>query len=301
MSVPHIFLFVKPQVKNIMTAEKNGKVYFSNIAGIQVRYRIRGEGPPLFFVHGLLGNIEQEDLMAGGKARLAEKYTVIHYDGRGRGQTEPGSFDTKHYTWEGLAEDLWALMRHVGVDRARFVGGSQGAAVVLAIAVRHPESVEAIVLHNPPEVRQLEQKYIRGMLDYADYIEENGMDVVTDLILSLPPNDRLRVTHPELIAAYDSIMRAQDARVVAAATRGTVCSEPMTRAQLQKIAAPALVISSEGDGLHPTELARFLLESIPKAEGLLGDSLTYFSENPDMVPKRIMDFLAKVDGTKWEL
>jgi pimeloyl-ACP methyl ester carboxylesterase len=171
---------------------------------------------------------------------------------------------------------------------------------VLALAISRPEAVAAMVLHNPPEVRELDRKYVAGMLDYANYIEREGMDAVTDLILNLPPNDQLRKTHPRLIESYDKIMRAQNARVVAAATRGTACSAPMTKEQLNAIKAPTLIISSEGDGLHPSELARFLLDSVPNSEGLLGDSLTYFSDNPDAVPQRIMEFLSKVDGVSWD-
>jgi len=283
-----------------MKADVNREMRFATVGGIKTRYRIRGEGFPLIFVHGLMGSIEQEDTFAGEKARLTENYMVVHYDCRGRGKTDAGSYETRHYTWEGQAEDLWALMQHLGIERAHLIGGSQGAAVVPALAIRQPQAVASMVLHNPPEVRALDQEYISGILDYADFIEREGMDAVTELILKLPPNDTLAKTHPRLIAHYDGVMRSQDARVIAAATRAIVSSAPMTKEELNVINAPTLIIASEGDGLHPTDVGRFLKECLPDARELFGPTITYFGDNPNLASGRILDFYTEIDGIKWD-
>jgi len=283
-----------------MKAETNGKTQFAEVAGIKTRYRIRGEGFPIVIIHGLMGSIEQEDAMAGKKARLNEKYMVVHYDVRGRGRSEAGSYDTKHYTWDGLAKDLWALMQHIGIERAHLIGGSMGATAALTLAIERPRAVASMVVHNPVDVRELGKEYIDGIMDYADFIEREGMEVVTDLILNLPPNDTLHKTHPKLWNTHYNIMRSQEARVVAAATRGIVCSTPMNEKDLKNISVPALIIASEGDGLHPTGVGQFLEETIPDARGLFGPNLTYFIDNPNMVSDRILEFYTEIDGTEWD-
>ena len=272
---------------------------YAAINGFRMRYRIRGAGHPIVFVTGILGSIEQEDGMAGDKARLAERYMVIHHDSRGRGKSSQGSLDYRYYTWEAQALDLVALLDHLGIRRAHFIGGSQGAAAIIALAIRYPERVSALICVNPPEIRTLDPKYIRGTMDYADYIEKNGMDAVTDLIMSLPPNNTLRVTHPELMAMYERIMRVQDPKVVAAATRGTVQYEPMTGEDLKKIRCPTLVFSQAGDGLHPTDIAQFLEQNISNCEMFISPYMTYYHENPAETPRRIMEFLRRIDGTVW--
>lgn len=280
--------------------EMDGEIKFADICGIKTRYRVRGKGFPLIFVHGLMGCIEQEDLMAGDKARLAEKYMVVHYDCRGRGQTESGGFETEKYTWEQLAAELWELMKLLGISRSHFIGGSQGSSVAMWLALQHPDAAAGIVLHNPVEVRPHSPKYIAGIMDYADFIEREGMQVVTDLILSLPPNDTMAITHPQIIQFYRNVMKSQNSKVVAAATRGLVCSTPMTGEMLSEMQSPALVIASEGDGLHPTDVGKFLEETIPNARGLFAPTLTYFSDRPELVPQKIMEFFSEIDGVTWD-
>lgn len=276
--------------------QKTEEAQYATINGFRMRYRIRGKGHPIVFVTGLLGNIEQEDALAGDIARLQQRYMVIHHDSRGRGKSDYGSLDYRLYTWEGQAVDLIALLDHLGIERAHFVGGSQGAAAVLALAVRYPDRVSALILRNPPEVRQHDQKYISGIMDYADFIEQNGMDVVTDLILALPPNDTLKLTHPQLHESYDRIMRVQDPKVVAAATRGTVQFAPITPKELQSIRCPTLVLSQKGDGLHPTDIAEHLSSNIPNCEVFIAPTMTYYNEHPSEGPRRTMAFLSRIDG-----
>lgn len=272
---------------------------FATINGFRMRYRVRGNGHPVIFVTGLLGSIEQEDAMGGGMEDLCRHYSVVHHDSRGRGMSDFGSLDHRHYTWEAQAGDLAALLDHLGFEKAHFIGGSQGSAAILAMAIRYPDRISAMVLKNPPEVRVLDPEYIRGTMEYADYIEQNGMDAVTDLIMSLPPNDSLKITHPDLIAGYEKIMRVQDPKVVAAATRGTVQYEPMSAEDLKKIECPALVLSQKGDGLHPTDIADFLQTNIPDVEVYIAPTMTHYHENPAEAPKRIKQFLTRIDGVKW--
>lgn len=277
------------------------EMQYALINGFRMRYRVRGKGHPVVFVTGLLGSIEQEDAMAGELSRLSENYMLIHHDSRGRGKSDYGSLDYKLYTWEAQAMDLAGLLEHLGLEKAHFIGGSQGAAAILALAVRQPDMVSAMVLKNPPEVRKLNPEYIRGTMEYADFIEQNGMDAVTDLIMSLPPNDKLKITHPQLTEMYEKIMRAQDPKVVAAATRGTVQYEPIEPEQLRKIKCPTLVLSQKGDGLHPTDIADYLSAHIPNCEVYIAPTMTHYHDNPTEAPRRIMDFFSRIDGIQWRL
>jgi len=278
-----------------MKKSSHAKAGFVRAAGINVRYSMDGEGFPVIFVHGISGNIEQDDMGNGFIPRLGTRYRVIHYDCRGRGQSEAGGYLHELYTREGLADDLWALMKALGIRRAYFIGGSQGAGVVLALAAKRPEAVAAGVLNNPVDVRKLDPEYVRGMLEYADFIEQAGMDALTDYILSLPPHTEHRKTHPELIEWYEKIMRSQDARVIAAATRGVVLSEPIDESRLRRIRSPFLIIGSEGDGLHPCEVGRYLAGCLPRAETFFAPNMTYFSDNREMVPSKVMEFFSGLD------
>jgi len=268
---------------------------FVRAAGINMKYRAEGEGFPVVFVHGISGNIERDGETDGHVPRLKDYYRVVHYDCRGRGQSEAGDYQPGLYTREGLADDLWALMQKLDIPRAYFIGGSQGAGVVLALALKHPDAVAGAVLNNPVDVGKLDPEYVQGMLEYADFIEHAGMDALTEYIMSLSPHTEHRETHPELVEWYEKIMRAQDARVIAAATRGLVLSEPIDEIQLRQIRCPVLIIGSEGDGLHPCDVGRRLADCLPDAETYFAPDMTYFSENRALVPEKMMEFFSGLE------
>ncbi len=278
-----------------METSSSEKACFVRAVGIKVRYRIEGEGFPVIFVHGISGNIERDAKTDGHGPRLKDYYRVVHYDCRGRGKSEAGDYLARMYTREALADDLWALMEALDIPQAYFVGGSQGAGVVLALAVRRPEAVAAGVLNNPVEVGKLDPEYVRGMLEYADFIEQAGMDALTDYIMSLPPHAEHRETHPELVQWYEDVMRAQDARVIAAATRGLVLSEPIEEDMLRRIRRPFLIIGSEGDGLHPCDVGRRLAECLPDAKTYFAPDMTHFADNRALVPGKMMEFFSGLD------
>lgn len=98
-----------------------------------------GDGPVVIFSHGLLMDHTMFDPQV---AALAGRYRVITWDERAHGGTRaPGPFSY----WDS-ANDLWALLDHLGVERAVLAGMSQGGFLSLRAALTHPERVDALVL-----------------------------------------------------------------------------------------------------------------------------------------------------------
>ena len=52
----------------------------------------------------------------------------------------------RHITYEGMADDWVALLRHLGIEEADVFGYSMGAGVALQIAIRHPSAARRLVL-----------------------------------------------------------------------------------------------------------------------------------------------------------
>jgi 3-oxoadipate enol-lactonase len=99
-----------------------------------------GDGPPLVLLHPGVGDSRIWDPVL---AALTAKYRVIRYDARGFGQSPAPSVKFS------LLRDLVAVLDHYGVQRAAFVGCSQGGASSLGLALAHPERVSALVLLCP--------------------------------------------------------------------------------------------------------------------------------------------------------
>jgi pimeloyl-ACP methyl ester carboxylesterase len=117
----------------------------ATVNGVRLFYVLTGEaGPPLVLVHGSWGDHHNWDRVVPA---LAERYRVLVYDRRGHSRSErpPG---------QGTADqhgvDLAALVEHLGLAPAHFVGGSFGSYILLRLATRRPDLFRSLAIHEPP-------------------------------------------------------------------------------------------------------------------------------------------------------
>lgn len=112
--------------------------------GTTIAYERQGKGPMLILVSGALSDRRSGSALAG---MLAEHFTVINYDRRGRGD----SGDTQPYAVEREVEDIAALIDEAGGNASLF-GASSGAVLALEAAAKLPARVTGAVLFEPPFV-----------------------------------------------------------------------------------------------------------------------------------------------------
>jgi pimeloyl-ACP methyl ester carboxylesterase len=113
--------------------------------GTELYYEARGDGPALLLVAGGLADAGQ--FTALGEA-LAEQHKVITYDRRGNSRSpSPSGWTTT--TVEEQAEDAAALLEALGISAASVYGHSIGAPIALGLALRRPEIVDTVILHDP--------------------------------------------------------------------------------------------------------------------------------------------------------
>jgi len=113
----------------------------------RVAYSVSGTGPPLLMDSGWITDLRgQLELCSFGPfvARLAERFTVIRYDKPGCGLSDRTEIDL---SFEGQVAAALAVADAVGASRFRLFGASQGGQLATAIAARHPDRVEALVLY----------------------------------------------------------------------------------------------------------------------------------------------------------
>jgi pimeloyl-ACP methyl ester carboxylesterase len=118
------------------TPTSTGKV---PVGGAEIYYEIHGDGPPLVLLHG---GVDPSQTFGAPLAEMAKTHRVIAIHMRGHGF----STDTDApWSAELMADDVAAVLQHLGIGRARFMGYSLGAAVALQVAFRHPALVEKLV------------------------------------------------------------------------------------------------------------------------------------------------------------
>jgi proline iminopeptidase len=112
-----------------------------------ISYRREGEGPPLVVVPGGPGRDADYLGDLGGLARTAGR-TLVVLEPRGTGAS-PAPHDHSAYAVPRLAEDLLALVDHLGVGAVDVLAHSAGCAVAVVFAARHPTHLRRLVLVTP--------------------------------------------------------------------------------------------------------------------------------------------------------
>jgi pimeloyl-ACP methyl ester carboxylesterase len=116
----------------------------ARVNGVELYYERSGAGEPLFLVHGSWGDHHNWDAVVPA---LSKSFDVVAFDRRGHSQSErpPG----QGTVFED-ADDLVALVEHLGLAPAHIAGNSFGAAITLRAATRRPDVFRALLAHEPP-------------------------------------------------------------------------------------------------------------------------------------------------------
>src|SRR5690348_11865542 len=113
---------------------------YADVNGINLYYETHGTGRPLILLHGGLGSGE---MFGPVLTQLAERHQVIAVDLQGHGRT--ADID-RPIDIRLMADDIAALIDHLGLDKPDVVGYSLGGGVALHTAAKYPEKVGRLVV-----------------------------------------------------------------------------------------------------------------------------------------------------------
>jgi 3-oxoadipate enol-lactonase len=242
-----------------------------------------GQGYPVVFVHGGLADHRAAVFRVG---QLARTQRLVTPDLRGSGR----SVHAGELSWDRLADDLAALLEHLGTERAVVGGTSMGSGVALRFALRHPRLLQGLILMSPlypgadRPLSDAATLAMRTMKEAGDRVLEHGIDALRPLFETLPP--------PRREVAIE-MMLGFDAASVAATTRFLATNrQPMESVrELQSIDVPVLVLPGT-DPQHPAEIASLYAEHLrhptileQSAPDLL-EKLARFCSDLDWLSKR---------------
>jgi class 3 adenylate cyclase/pimeloyl-ACP methyl ester carboxylesterase len=127
-----------------MTQEIN---YCRASDGVRLAYATVGQGSPLVKTANWMNHLEYDwespiwhHLLEG----LARNHTLVRYDARGNGLSD---WDVDELSLETWVNDLETVVDTLGIERFPLLGVSQGCAISIAYAVRHPERVSHLILY----------------------------------------------------------------------------------------------------------------------------------------------------------
>ncbi len=114
--------------------------------GVRIAYATVGQGPPLLKAANWLNHLELDwDSPAWAPLfrDLARDHCFVRYDERGNGLSD---WDVDDLSFEAFVRDLEAVVDAVGLERFPLLGISQGCAVAIEYAARHPDRVSHLIL-----------------------------------------------------------------------------------------------------------------------------------------------------------
>jgi pimeloyl-ACP methyl ester carboxylesterase len=117
---------------------------YAHVNGLDLYFEIHGEGKPLVLLHGGVGAIE---MFGEVLPLLSHGRQVIAADLQAHGRT--ADID-RPLGFEAMADDVAALIEHLGFDQVDVMGYSLGGGAALQVAIRHPDLVRRLVLVSTP-------------------------------------------------------------------------------------------------------------------------------------------------------
>jgi pimeloyl-ACP methyl ester carboxylesterase len=124
-----------------MTETTTPTTGYAPVNGLQMYYEIHGTGNPIIFMHGGISNINTD--FGALLPLVSVNRQVIAVELQSHGRTADIDRPLRYAV---LAEDIIALMDHLGLEQADLLGYSVGSAVALEVAIQRPERVRKLVL-----------------------------------------------------------------------------------------------------------------------------------------------------------
>jgi pimeloyl-ACP methyl ester carboxylesterase len=117
----------------------------ATINGIEMYYERHGDdGDPLVLMHGYTGDVSDWRFQI---QEFSPAHRVLVFDHRGHGRSQAPT-DRGAYSVEQMSMDAEALIAHVGFERYHLVGHSMGGAIAQEIALRSPQQLLSLTLHD---------------------------------------------------------------------------------------------------------------------------------------------------------
>jgi len=235
------------------------------VNGVELAYRVQGEGEPLLLLHGFFGSsadwVHLFDL-----DELARTYRLIMPDARGHGRsTNP----TGAFSFRLCAADVRAVLDHLGLARVKAVGLSLGGGTLFHVATQDPDRLQAMVLIAAPSYFPAQARALTATVSERD--EDH-------------PEAEWRELRARHVQGDDQIRALwRIARGFATSYEDVAFTPPL----LGTIRARTLIVTGDRDGLYPVEMFVEQYRAIPGAELMVipdgGHHAVFGAARPDFV------------------
>ena len=260
----------------------------AEINGISIAFHDQGKGLPIIFLHAFPLN---RTMWAQQEAALSSHYRVITIDLRGHGESDAPLW---HYTLDQAADDVCALLDHLAVQQAVFVGLSMGGYILFAFYRKYATRVKGLVLADTRAQADTAEGR-EGRFQMAQTAYKNGAAAIADIMI------------PKLLSPATIQKRREIVQNVRAMIEGNqisgIAGGLMAMAEradsiplLKNITCPTQIIVGGLDQATPPSDARLMAEQIAGSRLALIPNAAHLAnvEQPEAFNQVVASFVSNL-------
>jgi proline iminopeptidase len=268
---------------------------------VKLYYEEAGSGPPILFGHEFAGDYRSwEEQMRF----FSRRHRCITYSARGYTPSDVPA-DPKAYSYMHWVSDAVAMLDHLKIAKAHFVGLSMGGYTAVMLGVHHPDrflSLTAAGAGSGSERDKIEE-IRKTFLSTADQFEKHGSAHVVANYGMAAARIPFLVKDPRGFAAFNERFASHDPQGAARTLRGFQYGRPSLydcEADIRKIKVPTLIVVGDED--EPCVEPSIFLKQCIVTSGLVMFPKTGHvvnEEEPALFNQVVGDFIARVEAGRW--
>ena len=275
--------------------------YAATRDNVKLYYEEVGQGSPILFVHEFAGDHRNWELQM---RYFSRRHRCITYSARGYKPSDVPK-DWKDYSYKHWSSDAIAVLDHLKIDKAHFVGLSMGGYTVLQVALDYPNRARSVVpagAGSGSERARTDEFRKHSKMMAEEFLKLGTPKVVETYGLS-PARIPFLVKDPRGFEEFNKIFSEHDALGCSNTMRGFQAERPSIydfEDRLRKVTVPALMIVGDED--EPCLEPSFLLKQWMPHSGLLVVPKTGHvvnQEEPAIFNEAGAAFIARVEAGRW--
>ena len=269
--------------------------------GVRLYFEETGAGTPVVFVHEYAGDLRSWEPQL---RHFGQRYRAVAFNARGYPPSDVPQ-EVSRYAQARAADDIGAVLDHLGLDRAHVVGLSMGGFATLHFGFRHPARARSLTVAGCGYGAEPDQRArFRAEAEaVADFIRNNSVAAFAEKYAYGPTRVQFENKDRRGFAEFKRMLAEHDATGAINTQLGVQRERPSLYDlvdEMRRLSVPTLVLTGDEDWpcltpaiLMKREIASAALAVMPNC----GHGIN--TESPDEFNRIVGAFLAQVDAGRW--
>ena len=271
----------------------------ARVNGVDLYHEVTGDGTPLVWSHEFGGDFRSWEPQV---RYFSRRHRVVTYNHRGY---PPSSVPkaAAEYSQALLVEDLYQLLRHLGLGPVHLGGCSMGGNVARDFAIAHPEMLRSLIMVGAGAGSVNREAFLAGQAEIATALDREGQASRIRNLEGIATRATFKQKDPRGFAEFLRQASEHDAQACAHLAREVMAKRktvPEIEAGLRAMRVPTLIMVGDRDTpcVEPSSMMQAL---IPHAGLVVFPACGHTPniEEPGLFNVHVAEFLAAVDAGRW--